>query len=385
MNNSGVSASSRVWGAVNGQEVHRIDLDTTEGFGVSFTTYGATLLSVRSADRDGAVQEVTLQYDTLDGVVAGEAYYGSTVGRVCNRIAGASYSVDGEVFSVDANIGPHCLHGGNKGFDKEVWRHEVFHTSDSVGVKFEYDSPDGDCGFPGALAAKVTYSVKRGSERGTGELHTAMEAEHVTDGDDGKKKVPTPVNLTNHAYWNLSGDRKRSVRDHSLMMRCNRYLPLDEDKVPTGEIAGVLGTPFDFTEGASLGAAIDGVGGNPPGVDNCLVRVGASDDGRAGATSGGKNEEDVEGLPLIARLSEAASGRVMEVFGSQPSAQVYTANYLSTDPADRPHARHYAVCLETQQFPAAVNHEGWAGSVMLQPGGKYLERTRHVFTVDGGS
>ncbi|CAM9877280.1 unnamed protein product, partial [Ectocarpus fasciculatus] len=281
MNNSGVSASSRVWGAVNGQEVYRIDLDTTEGFGVSFTTYGATLLSVRSGDRDGAIEEVTLQYDTLDGVVAGEAYYGSTVGRVCNRITGASYSVDGELFSVDANNGPHCLHGGSKGFDKTVWRHEVFHTSDGVGVKFEYDSPDGDCGFPGALAAKVTYSVKRGSERGTGELHTAMEAEYVTDGDDGKKKVPTPVNLTNHAYWNLSGDRKRSVRDHSLMMRCDRYLPLDEDKLLTGEIAGVLGTPFDFTEGASLGAAIDGVGGNPPGVDNCLVTVGASDDGRA--------------------------------------------------------------------------------------------------------
>ncbi|CAM9487291.1 unnamed protein product [Ectocarpus sp. 6 AP-2014] len=397
MNNGGVSASSRVWGTVNGQEarqcfgglVHRIDLDTTEGFGASFTTYGATLLSVRSGDKDGAIEEVTLQHDTLDEVVAGDAYYGSTVGRVCNRIVGASFSVDGEVISVDANCGPHCLHGGTKGFDKAVWRHEVFHTSDGVGVKFEYDSPDGEGGFPGALATKVTYSVKRGSERGTGELHTAMEAEYVTDNDGGKEKKrgPTPVNLTNHAYWNLSGDRKRSVRDHELMMRCDRYLPLDDQpvRVPTGEIMPVLGTPFDFTEGASLGAAIDDVGGNPPGVDNCLVRVGTSDGGQAAATSGGKDAEGAEGLPLIGRLSEAESGRVMELFGSQPCAQVYTSNYLSTDPADRPHARHYAVCLETQHFPAAVNHEGWVESVLLQPGGKYLERTRHVFTVQGRS
>ncbi|CAN0377763.1 unnamed protein product, partial [Ectocarpus sp. 12 AP-2014] len=326
MSNGGVSASSKVWGTVNGQEVHRVDLDTTEGFGVSFTTYGATLLSVRSGDRDGEIEEVTLQHDTLDGVVAGDAYYGSTVGRVCNRIVGASFSVDGKVISVDANNGPHCLHGGAKGFDKAVWRHEVFHTSDGVSVRFEYDSPDGEGGFPGALATKVTYSVKRGSERGTGELHTAMEAEYVTDDDGGKEKKrgPTPVNLTNHAYWNLSGDRKRSVRDHELMMRCDRYLPLDEQpvRVPTGEIMPVLGTPFDFTEGASLGAAIDGVGGNPPGVDNCLVRVGTSDGGRAAATSGGKDGEDGEGLPLIGRLSEAESGRVMEVFGSQPCAQV---------------------------------------------------------------
>ncbi|CAM9892873.1 unnamed protein product [Ectocarpus sp. 4 AP-2014] len=216
-----------------------------------------------------------------------------------------------------------------------------------------------------------------------------MEAEYVTDDDGGKEKKrgPTPVNLTNHAYWNLSGDRKRSVRDHELMMRCDRYLPLDEQpvRVPTGEIMPVLGTPFDFTEGASLGAAIDDVGGNPPGVDNCLVRVGTSDGGRAATTSGGKDGEDGERLPLIGRLSEAESGRVMEVFGSQPCAQVYTSNYLSTDPADRPHARHYAVCLETQHFPAAVNHEGWVESVLLQPGGKYLERTKHVFTVQGRS
>ncbi|CAN0035251.1 unnamed protein product, partial [Hapterophycus canaliculatus] len=131
---------------------------------------------------------------------------------------------------------------------------------------------------------------------------------------------PTPVNLTNHAYWNLSGNGKRSVRGHGLMMQCDRYLPLDDDQIPTGDLAPVVGTFFDFSEEKSLGPAIDGVGGDPPGFDHCLVRVGTSDDGRA---------EDALPLPLIARLSEAESGRVMEVFGSQPSAQVYTANYLS--------------------------------------------------------
>ncbi|CAM9452217.1 unnamed protein product [Scytosiphon promiscuus] len=381
--NSGISASSTVWGEVDGQKVYRIDLDTPEGFGVSFATYGATLLSVRTGDKDGAIEEVTLQHDTLDGVVEGDTYYGATVGRVCNRIAGASFSVDGEEFSLDANDGPNCLHSGSAGFDKAVWRHEVVHTSDGVGIRFEHDSPDGEGGFPGTLASKVTYSVKRGSVPGTGELHTEMEVKYAKGAG---KKVPTPVNLTNHAYWNLSGNGKRSVRGHDLMMQCDRYLPLDNNQIPTGEIAPVLGTFFDFTEGKPLGSAIDGVGGDPPGLDHCLVRVGTSDDGRAEATSDDEAAEGAEGpfsLPLIARLSEAESGRVMEVFGSQPSAQVYTANYLSEDSSDRPYARHYAVCLETQHFPDAVNHQEWADSVLLQPGGTYLERARHVFTFDG--
>ncbi|CAN0274744.1 unnamed protein product, partial [Hapterophycus canaliculatus] len=123
-------------------QVYRVDLDTPEGFGVSFATYGATLLSVRAGDKDGAIEEVTLQHDTLEGVVEGDSYYGATIGRVCNRIAGASFSVDGEVFSLDANNGPNCLHSGSKGFDKAVWRHEVVHTSDGVDIRFEHDSPD---------------------------------------------------------------------------------------------------------------------------------------------------------------------------------------------------------------------------------------------------
>eukprot|EP00903_Cladosiphon_okamuranus_P010539 g9969.t1 len=366
---AGVSASSRVWGSVDGREVHRIDLDTAEGFGVSFATYGATLLSVRAADKDGRIEEVTLQHDTLEGVVADEFYYGSTVGRVCNRIYGAVFSVDGKSFSLEANNETHCLHGGPKGLDKAVWRHEIV----GDGVRFEYDSPDGEGGFPGALAVKVTYSIKPGAKPGLGEMLTEMEAKHAPKGGGGK----TPINLTNHAYWNLSGDHKRSVRGHSLKMRCDRYLHMDEKRLLTGEVAPVLGTFLDFSSEKSLGAAIDGMDGDPPGLDHCLVCVGASDEGLA------ESGQDFANLPLVARLSEADSGRVMELFASQPSAQVYTANYLSTDPANKPHAQHYAVCLEHQHFPDAVNRPKWAGSTLLEPGGTYLERARHVFSVVG--
>eukprot|EP00904_Undaria_pinnatifida_P013483 jgi/Undpi1/9265/HiC_scaffold_26.g11723.m1 len=352
---NGLSASSYVWGAVHGQQVHRIDLDTVGGFGVSFTTYGATLLSVRAGDRAGAIEEVTLQHDTLEGVVGGDAFYGSTVGRVCNRIGGATFS-------------------------GAVWRHELIYTSDGVGVCFELDSPDGDGGFPGALAVKVTYTIKRLSKPGTGELHSKMEAMHL-DGDGEKKKVATPLNMTNHAYWNLSGNHKRSIRGHGLLLRCDRYLPLDDNQIPTGKLAPVRGTVFDFSEERSLGTAIDGIGGDPPGLDHCLVCVGAQNDGRTKESA--DDGADAGDLPLIARLHEAESGRAMEVFGSQPAAQVYTSNFLSEDPRDKPHSRHYAVCLETQHFPDAVNQSDWAESVLMQPGATYLQRSRHVFSVDG--
>ncbi|CAM9407388.1 unnamed protein product [Ascophyllum nodosum] len=375
-----VVVSAKVWGILDGREVHRIDIDTPEGFGVSFSTYGATLLSVRAGDNKEQIEEVTLQYDTLEDVAAGTAYYGSTVGRVCNRIAGAKFSVDGRSFTLAANDGPNCLHSGPKAFDKALWRHQIVREDDgAAGVRFELDSPDGDEGFPGNLAVKATYTVRRGGGKpGTGELHSRMEATHIKTDTNGASSSPTPINLTNHAYWNLSGGGKRLVRGHDLFLRCDRYLPLDDQQIPTGELAPVPGTFFDFSEARPLGAAIDGIGGEPPGLDHCLVTIGATDDGKAKAK--GNTGEQLE-LPLIARLHEPQSGRVMEVSGSQPGVQVYTANYLSEDPGDKPHVRHNAVCLETQHFPNAVNNPAWAQSVLVPPGATYSERSKHVFSV----
>ncbi|CAM9268355.1 unnamed protein product, partial [Phaeothamnion confervicola] len=376
----------------DGRNVTRVDLHCPAArISASFISYGATLISVRVPDQHGAEEEITLQYFDLAAVAAGSYYYGSTIGRVANRIAGGRFVLDGATFQLPVNNGPNSLHGGVRGFDQAVWRHELLPPSSAAakaaaladgeaGVRFSLKSPDGDQGYPGAVAAEAVYSL--GAD---GALNSCFRATV-----DGRATV---VNITNHAYWNLSGGCRRPVTGHTLRLHCSRYLPVDASQIPTGEMAAVAGTLFDFCAAARpLSDVVRDVdGGGRPGLDHCFVVDGHySAAGGCGAT-GSASAADRLPLPpaptpppprplmLVAEVVDPESGRTLSLSATQPGVQVYTANWLSADAKDAPHTAHNGVCLETQAFPDAANRPEWAPSVVLRPGCVYEHRACHRF------
>eukprot|EP00611_Tribonema_gayanum_P020324 TRINITY_DN3684_c0_g1_i2.p1 TRINITY_DN3684_c0_g1~~TRINITY_DN3684_c0_g1_i2.p1 ORF type:complete len:395 (+),score=76.17 TRINITY_DN3684_c0_g1_i2:113-1186(+) len=352
------SVATSVFGSISGAEVVRYDLQCPS-LTASFINYGATLLSVKAPGRSGVLEEVCLQHPTLPEIREKSPYYGSTVGRVANRIAGGRFALDGRDFQLERNNGPNTLHGGVKAFDKQLWSHEPVSDSNSVGVRFSYSSPDGEEGFPGAVRVTATYSITMQNE-----LLTEYEACLTGDAE------ATPINLTNHAYWNLSGGLKGDVTDHDLQLHCSRYLPVDAAQIPTGELAAAAGTPFDFAQPTRLGGVIPRIdGGGKPGLDHCFVVDGAPTDALSASV-----------LRSMATLSHAPSGRRMQLHGTQPGLQVYTNNWGSEDEGDAPHCQHWAVALETQAFPNAVNMPAWAPQVVLRRGQKYRHASRHTFS-----
>lgn len=308
-----------------------------------------------------------------------------TCGRVAGRIGGASFTIDGKEFPLEANNGTACLHGGSKGFDQQVWDQELIDMEpvklsqfvdlsdgtqediDLYGVKFTRVSADMEQGFPVELKVSSWYLMGE-----NGELLMVWDAEAV--GDDPSRK--TPVNICNHAYWNLSGDFKdKTVRDHMLKLGCSTMLPMGEGSIPTGDIEKVQGTPFDFTGEASkigdqnrLDGAIDGGGKN--GIDHCFIIDGA--------------EANDNKLRFAAELSSATSGLKMTVSTTQRACVVYTANYVGDEDPESRHQQHAAVCLETCMLNNAVNNlgkQGWPdeNQVLLSPGQKYRHAALHKF------
>ena len=288
------------FGVTQGQRVFQFSLTNGNGMEVVLTNYGATVLSVKTPDRDGKAEELTLQYPTLQEILEKSPFYGSTCGRVANRIANGEFSLEGKSYSLAVNNGPNHLHGGEFGFDKVVWgASTVFEEENGrVGIVFSHESEDGEEGYPGNLSTQLMVSLDSDNC-----LHFEYEA--FTD-------APTPVNLTNHTYWNLSGDIKHSVLGHTLQLSCDRYTPVDDTSIPTGEVASVTGTPFDFTQGALLGDRIALVeGGGEFGIDHNLV-------------IDAKVHGVCHGNPaLVATVTDPASGRRMEVFTTEPAVQVH--------------------------------------------------------------
>jgi len=336
-----------------------------EGLEVTVTNFGATLVSLRVPDRAGVLEEVTLNFSADELVRRGgsDPYYGCTAGRVANRIAGGKFSLDGVEYSLAMNNGPNALHGGIKGFDKQLWTAVVLPD----GVAFTYVSVDGEEGYPGTLTATVTYRLLAS----TGALRIDYEA--TTD-------APTVVNLTNHTYFNLSGGLREDVRGHVLQLSCARYLPVNESSIPTGELKATAGGPFDFTYGSALGPAIRGIGeagaDSRLGVDHCFCVDGYGDrDGRS------EGMEGDERLKPMATLTHPGSGRRLTLSGTQPGVQVYTGNWLSLNAVDAPYVQHNAVALETQDFPDAVNRPGLFPSVVLRPGETYSHAALFAFSV----
>ena len=334
----------------DGQVVEVFTLHNASGLSVRVMTHGATLIAVETPDRAGNFANITLFLDTFADYLAGHPVFGSVVGRYANRIAGAKFTIDGIAHAVTLNAPPHHIHGGKNGFHKRVWAARPLRATDSAGVELTLASADGEEGFPGALQAKVVYRLTNRDE-------LFMEYTATTD-------KPTHVNLTNHAYWNLAGAGNSDALGHRLTIHADRYLPSDNLKIPTGELAPVRGTPMDFTTPHTVGERIAQVAGG--GYDHCYV----------------VNLKPGETLVAAALVEDPKSGRVMEVFTTEPGVQLYTANHVSDKlkGAGKPYGKHHALCLEAQKYPNTSNQPSFPAS-LLRPGETYRQVTMHKFTV----
>jgi len=337
----------------DGKEIRLFTLTNRNGLVARVMTYGALLTELRVPDRDGNLGDVVLGFDSLDGYLAGHPYFGATVGRVANRIAKGQFELEGKKYQLATNNGPNHLHGGNVGLDKKVWEARETMTKDGPAVMFHYLSPDGEENYPGNLDIHVTYTLTNRDE---------LRIDYVATTDRA-----TPVNLTNHSYFNLSGAGKGDILDHILMINADHFTPVDDTLIPTGEIQPVKGTVMDFTTPTAIGARIDRVGGNPTGYDHnyCL------------------NQKDGS-LALAARVKSPRSGRIMEIYTTQPGVQFYSGNFLDGTVKGKggiAYQKHYGFCLETQHYPDSVNHKNFP-TVILRPGQTFRQTTVHKFSAE---
>ncbi|MDR1868563.1 MAG: galactose mutarotase [Treponema sp.] len=314
---------------------------------LSLTNYGAAWTSLIVPSHRGGRDDVLLGFSGVDGYLNNGQFIGVTVGRFANRIKGAAFSLNGNTYRLTANDGKNNLHSGPRGFDKLLWKAEAYEESDGVYVRFELESPDGDCGFPGKLKATVTYGLTKSNE---------IIADYKANVDK-----PCPVNLTNHAYFNLAGEGKGSILLHEVILHCSSYVEVDRRAIPTGRLVSVDGGAFDFRARKRVGASL---GILKKGYDHCFAV-----DGEPGK------------LRPCAEVYEPASGRTMKVFTTQPGVQFYTGNHLN-DVAGKQGSRyvkHSGFCLETQHFPDAPNQSGFP-SCIAGPENDYREKSVFSFS-----
>ena len=334
-----------------GKDVDLYVLTNAKGMVAKVMTYGAILTELDVPDRDGKVGDVVLGFDDLKGYLGGHPFFGATVGRVANRIAKGKFTLDGKEYTLATNNGPNALHGGLKGFDKKLWQAEQVPAENGVAVKFTYRSPDGEEGYPGTLTASVTYTLTNDNE---------LRLDYTATTDKA-----TPVNLSNHSYFNLAGQGSGDVLGHELTLEAEKYTPVDETLIPTGKIESVQGKPLDFTTPHKIGERIKEMRGNPGGYDHNFVLNG-----------GGKK------LAPAARVVEPKSGRVMEMLTTEPGVQFYTGNFLDGSNKGKGGAvynKHAGFCLEAQHFPDSVNHANFP-PVILRPGQTYKQTTVYKFS-----
>src|SRR2546425_2992676 len=340
----------------DGKAVDVYTLTNAHGMQVRAMTYGAILQAIRVPDRAGRLGDVTLGYDSLAGYLRSSPYFGAIVGRYANRIANGRFTLDGKIHQLATNNGPNHLHGGVNGFDKVVWEAQPFRHGDTVGVAFSHTSPDGDEGYPGTLAVHATYTLTPANE-------LIVDYAATTD-------KATPVNLSQHTYFDLAGEGSGDILGHVLTIAADRYTPVDSTLIPTGELASVAETPFDFRAPTPIGARIeqpDPQLKNGRGYDHNFVlnRVGP-------------------GLVHAVHVLEPTSGRTVAIATNEPGLQFYAGNFLDgtiTGKAGHVYKRHGGFCLETQPFPDSPNHPRFP-STILRPGEEYRSRTVFRFGVE---
>jgi aldose 1-epimerase len=338
----------------DGTPVHLYTLKNAMGMEARVTDYGGIIVSLTAPDRDGKLEDVVLGFDNLDDYLADSPYFGAIIGRYGNRIAGARFELDGQEYSLAANDGGNTLHGGLVGFDKVVWNAEPYESEVGQGIVFTRVSPDGEEGFPGNLQVKITYFL---SDAGS----LSFDYEAISD-------KATPVNLTQHSYFNLAGGG--SILDHYLTLEADAYTPVGPGLIPTGKIAPVAGTPFDFTQPLRIGERINEA--HPQlelgiGYDHNFVVMGDAGDVRLAAT-----------------VYEPTSGRIMEVHTSEPGVQFYSGNFLDgslTGKSGQVYGQRTGFCLETQHYPDSPNQPDFPSTV-LRPGETFSSQTVYWFSTD---
>ena len=339
----------------DGEDAHIFTLTNAGGAEARVTTYGGIAVSLKVPDRDGVLGDVVLGYDTLDDYINENPFFGTITGRYANRITAGRFTLNDKVYQLATNLPPNHLHGGEKGFDKVVWKAEPVADDTGVGLVLTYVSADGEEGYPGTLSTKVTYTL-------TDDNDFRIDYQATTD-------KPTIVNLTNHSYFNLKDAGKRSMLDHVLMFNADHFTPTDKTQMPTGEIRPVEGTPFDFRQPTPIGARID--------QEDEQLKYGFGYDHNFVLN------QSEEGLWLAARVHELTSGRIMEVFTTEPGVQFYSGNFLDgsiTGKGGVAYQHRAGFCLETQHYPDSPNQDHFPSTV-LNPGETYRSTTVHKFSV----
>jgi aldose 1-epimerase len=341
----------------SGEPIDLYSLSNKKGMEVSITNFGATIVALRVPDGAGKSADVVLGFDTLEGYETGKAYFGATVGRYANRIAGGKFTLDGKTCTLPKNNGDNTLHGGTVGFDKRVWKAREIPAKDGAAVEMSYLSSDGEEGFPGNLSVKVVFTVP--ADRN--ELKIDYSA--TTDKD-------TVLNLSNHSYFNLAGEGNGDILDHVLTLHAKQFTPVDKGLIPTGELREVAGTPMDFTNATAIGRRIN---------DNYeqLILGKGYDHNWVLAASGAGN-----GLTLAAEAYDPKSGRKLEVLTTEPGVQFYSGNFLdgsAKGKGGKAYGQRAAFCLETQHFPDSPNHPNFPSTV-LKPGAVFRSHTVFRFS-----
>ena len=337
----------------------RVDLYTmtnSRGMEVRAMNYGGIIVSLRVPEKKGVLADVVLGFDTLDAYLNNKPYFGAIIGRYANRIANGKFTLNGAGYRLARNNGMNSLHGGLKGFDKVLWRGEQFENNQGIGVVFTYTSKNGEEGYPGNLKAKVTYTLTDQSE---------LQIEYQATTDEA-----TPVNLTNHSYFNLVSEGNGDILKHNLILNADRFTPVDSTLIPAGELRAVAGTPFDFTKPTAIGARID--------TNNEQLAIAHGYDHNFVLSRKGS------GLELAGRVHEPQTGRALEVYTTEPGVQFYTGNFLDgTITGKHGHAynKHAGLCLETQHFPDSPNHSNFPWTI-LKPEQTYNSRTVYKFSAE---
>jgi aldose 1-epimerase len=345
----GCTISRKLFGTLSsGEPVEEFTLANSSGVQVRIITWGGIIREIVTPDRDGKSADIVLGYDTLTSYETRHPYFGTITGRFANRIAQGKFTLDGQTYALARNNGVNHLHGGINGFDRKVWTATPHSTADSVSLQLELISPDGDEGYPGTVSTTVLYTVNTRNELRIDYSATTTKA--------------TPLNLTSHSYFNLAGHTSGSVLGQHVQLFADSYLPVDETLIPTGERASVAGTAFDFSNLNPIGARIIDVG---LGYDHNFIIAG---------TPGA--------LRPVAHAWDPTSGRTLDVTSTQPGVQFYTGNHLEAErgKGGALYKKHAGFCLETQNFPDAVNQPGFP-SVIVRPGEVYKHTTVFTFGI----
>lgn len=358
---AGLASEHKPFGKTNdGTAVEQYILRNSHGMQATVITYGGVLQSLKVPDKHGKVEDVVLGFDDVQGYQSGTAFFGATIGRFGNRLAGGAFELDGKRYQVPLNDGPNSLHGGAQGFDKHVWKATPVKAKDSVGVTLTYLSKDGEMGFPGNLKTEVTYSLNDNNE-----LHIDYKA--TTD-------KPTVLNLTNHSYFNLAGAGNGDILKQVATLHASHYTPVNATLIPTGELAPVKGTPMDFLKPTPIGQHIK--------EDHPQLKFAEPKQGGFDFNWALDNKGDVK--QLAAEVHDPESGRRLQLFTTEPGVQFYTSNFLDGSvkgKAGKTYQHWSGFTLETQHFPDAPNQPTFA-STRLNPGQTYTQNTVFKFTTD---